>query len=93
MCKIPDLPFLLSCVWGLQLWFPVLVFLEQLPYRNEMEYVKYGKHIDECCGKMDLFSVQNRVVHILSWGNCCQVYQIEGDFMKGGRISVYFDTK
>ncbi len=33
---------------------------------------------DECCGKIDLFRVQNRVVHILPWWECCQVYKTEG---------------
>ena len=27
---------------------------------------------DECCGKIDLYQVQNRVVHILSCRKCCQ---------------------
>ncbi len=32
---------------------------------------------DECCGKIDLFRVQNRVVHILSWLECCRVYKTD----------------
>ncbi len=35
---------------------------------------------DECCGKIDLFRVQNRVAHILPWWKCCKVYQTEGVF-------------
>ena len=35
---------------------------------------------DECCGKIDLFRVQNRVAHILPWWDCCQGYQTEGLF-------------
>ena len=32
----------------------------------------------ECSGKIDLFRVKNRVVHIPSWWKCCQEYQTEG---------------
>ena len=48
---------------------------------------------DECCGKIDLFRVQNSVVRILLWWECCQAYQTEGFFMKAAWISGYFDTK
>ena len=30
---------------------------------------------DECCRKIDLLRVQNRVVYVLPWWECCQVYQ------------------
>ena len=39
-----------------------------------------SRSFDECCGKIDLFSVKNRVVHILWWWESCQVYQREGLF-------------
>ena len=42
---------------------------------------------DECCGKIDLFRVKNRLAHILPWWECCQVYhQTEGLFLKDARI-------
>ena len=37
----------------------------------------YLMRCDECCGEIDLFMVQNRVVHILSWWTCCQVQYIK----------------
>ena len=46
---------------------------------------------DECCGTIDLFRVQNRVVHILPWWECWHVYR--DYFMKDGRISGYLDIK
>ncbi len=50
-------------------------------YGGHMSYTDFcGGHIDVCCGKIDLFRVQNRVVHILHWWECCPVYQTEGLF-------------
>ncbi len=48
---------------------------------------------DECCGKIDLFSVQNRVVHILTWWECFQVYQAEVLFHEICSKVWLFDTK
>ncbi len=42
--------------------------------------ITHAATCDECCGKIDLFRVQNMVVHILPWWECCQVYQKEGLF-------------
>ncbi len=52
------------------------------PVPDHLQYNNIVLSHDECCGKIDLFRVQNRVVHILPWWKCCQllVYQTEGFF-------------
>ncbi len=42
--------------------------------------MRISSSYDECCGKIDLFRVQNRDVHILSEWECCQIYQAEALF-------------
>ena len=42
--------------------------------------IKWPTLYDDCCGKIYLFRVQNRVALILSWWKCCQVYQTGGLF-------------
>ena len=54
-------------------------------------YVKYS--YDECCGKIDLFRVQNGLYMSYHGGKVVRCITRRGFFLNNGRISDYFDTK
>ncbi len=72
------------CILGIlvkfSLEFKFQIVLLCNKYRPHNLAKQGGNIFDKCCGKINLFRVQNRVVHILSWWECCQVYQTEGLF-------------
>ncbi len=61
-------------------WSPEVItwiYLTTLSWEARVSFGLWVLTFDECCGKIDLFRVQNRAVSIPSWWNCCLVKKYE----------------